>query len=476
MSNSALRRMARLELARRDFWEFCKLLTPRFYLETRPYLRSLCEQLQAFFASNQRVVVVNLPPRHGKSRTAIHLAQWLLGRDPTQKIMTGSYNEILSTTFSRAVRDGIMEQPFDLSHITFSDVFPGVRIKRGESSARKWALEGQFASYLATSPSGTATGFGATILIIDDLIKKSSEAFHETTLDKHWSWFTDTMLSRMETGYKIMIIMTRWASGDLAGRALRHWKDALHISMQALQPDGSMLCDDILSRQDFEDKRRTMSEEIASANYQQKPIDLKGKLYNQFRTYETIPQDQTGKPLFSRICNYTDTADTGKDFLCSITYGEYQQEAYILDVYFTKESMEITEPETARRLLENNCNIAWIESNNGGRGFARNVERIMREQGSNRCRVEWFHQTENKTARILTNATWVQHHILFPVNWRDRWSEYYSAMAQYQKSGGNAHDDAPDATTGVAELLCNTRRPIIPQTTENNFYQSYWRR
>ena len=65
--------------------------------------------------------------------------------------------------------------------------------------------------------------------------------------------------------------------------------------------------------------------------------------------------------------------------------------------------------------------------------------------------MEWFHQSENKVARILTGSTWVQDHIYFPVNWRDRWPEYAKAMYHYQKEGKNAHDDAPDATTGVAE-------------------------
>ena len=44
-------------------------------------------------------------------------------------------------------------------------------------------------------------------------------------LENHWSWFTDTMLSRLEEHGKIIIIMTRWASGDLAGRATKHFKE-----------------------------------------------------------------------------------------------------------------------------------------------------------------------------------------------------------------------------------------------------------
>ena len=44
-------------------------------------------------------------------------------------------------------------------------------------------------------------------------------------------------------------------------------------------------------------------------------------------------------------------------------------------------------------------------------------------------------------------------HIYFPENWRDRWPDYYKAMNSYQKEGKNKNDDAPDATTGVAEII-----------------------
>lgn len=453
MDKSDIVRGAKCELARREFWSFAKLLAPDFYREDRPYLRELCNRMQSFCDDpNKKILVINMPPRHGKSRTAVLLSQWLFGRDPSEKIMTGSYNEVLSTTFARSVRNGIAEEKFTPDRTVYSDIFPNTRIKYGEAAANKWSLEGQYASYLATSPGGTATGFGARKLIIDDLIKNSEEAFNELLLEKQWSWFTDTMLSRTETGYKIIIIMTRWASKDLAGRALVHWPDAELITMPALQSDGTMLCDAVLTLADYNEKKRTMSEEIASANYQQIPIDLKGRLYQSFKTYTDIPRDKTGKPLFTRIGNYTDTADTGDDYLCSIDYGEYNGEAYVLDVLYTKDGMEITEPATADMLYKDGVNVADIESNNGGRGFARNVERELRERHhSNRCIFRPFHQSENKIARIISNSTWVMDHIYFPANWKDRWPEYYKAMNTYQKEGKNAHDDAPDATTGVAE-------------------------
>ena len=457
MKDKNIIKQAKLELARREFFFYCHLKAPDFYKKDREFLKELCKTLQDFYDGQDEVLIINMPPRHGKSRTVGMFVEWILGKNKNEKIMTGSYNETLSTMFSKNVRNNIQEEKADTEKIVYSDLFES-RIKQGDGAMNLWSLEGGYNNYLATSPTGTATGFGCSLMIIDDLIKNAEEAYNETVLEKHWDWYRNTMLSRLEENGKIIIIMTRWADGDLAGRAIELYKAenkrVKQVLMKALQPNGTMLCDEILSRKSYESKVRAMGADIASANYQQEPINSKGKLYSSFKTYTDIPRDSTGHPLFTSIKNYTDTADEGSDYLCSIVYGEYQKEAYVLDVYYTKAAMEVTEPYVAKMLYENDVNIANIESNNGGRGFARAIERILREKHkSNKTRVKWFHQSKNKKARIISNATWIMDHVYFPVNWRDRWPEYFEAMNKYQKEGKNKHDDAPDATTGIAEKV-----------------------
>jgi predicted phage terminase large subunit-like protein len=436
------------ELARRDFWEYCKLRAPDFYKESRTYLKEFCYQLQAFYESDKKVLVVNMPPRHGKSRTLGLFTEWLFGKDNHNKVMTGSYNETLSTTFAKRVRDTISEEDG-----LFSKIFPSTKIKYGEASMSKWKLEGnEEANYLATSPGGTATGFGCLVMILDDTIKGSAEAYNANYIRKINDWFTDTMLSRTEHGFKIIAVMTRWVSDDLAGFILENYADSLvHISYKAIQEDGSMLCDEVLNKEDFLFKTRKMSKEIVAANYNQEPMDLEGRLYRNLKTYTEIPKDSTGKPLFKYILNYTDTADTGDDYLCSICYGMYEGSYYILDVYYTKESMEITEPATAEMLIKNNVGTAMIESNNGGRGFARNVESECRKKGNKHIVIHSFYQGENKQARIFSNSNSVMTNVLFPINWMDRWPEFADHILRYQKEGKNEHDDAEDCLTGVYE-------------------------
>ncbi len=442
----------RCELARREFWEYCKLMAPDFYMEGRDYLKEKCNTYQSFYESEEEFLIDNEPPRHGKSRTATLFVQWVLGKYRKDKIVTGSYNETLSTTFSKAVRNKIQEQSGD-GNIVYHDVFPDTVVKRGDAAANLWGIVGNDTnSYLATSPSGTVTGFGADLILIDDVIKNAYEARNDNIKEQHYSWYNNTMLSRREGKRKVIIIMTRWATDDLAGRVMdsldRQKKPYRLICYKAF--DGKkMLCDDILNYQQYQDiLNGDIGKDIVEANYNQSPIDITGRLYTELQTYEETPKD------LESVESYTDTADQGDDYLCSVIYGVKDGKAYVLDVVYTQEGMEVTEALLAQRFTDFKVNKARIESNNGGRGFGRNVKRIAAEKYSNNItRYIFFTQTKNKNSRILTGSTGVMNNVLFPSDWHIRWPEYYRDMIRYQRIGKNAHDDAQDATTGVYEYL-----------------------
>ena len=396
-----------------------------------------------------------LIPTHN-SRTATLATQWLLGHNPRYKIMTCSYNEKLSSKFSKNVRNAIAGgKNLNKDLITFSDIFPDINIKRGSASVSNWALEGsEEDNYLATSLNGSATGSGADFVIIDDLIKSEYEAFNADILESHYDWFVGTIYSRLEGKRKLIIISTRWASKDLCGRLLSMFQEQgrkyVLFSRKACE-NGKMLDEKKLSYNDYMNILKTMretssGEAIARANYDQEPIDLKGVLYEHLVTYEQ-------KPNFIRIEAVCDTADTGSDYLCSIVYGKTEDKmAYILDVIYTKESMETTEQKVAKQFTDYNVSIAHIESNNGGRGFSRAVERIARQELNNRVTIlKPYTQTMNKQSRILSNATAVELNVRFPKDWKQLYPEFYKSVTEYQKEGKNLHDDAEDTLTAIVE-------------------------
>ena len=135
-----------------------------------------------------------------------------------------------------------------------------------------------------------------------------------------------------------------------------------------------------------------------------------------------------------------------------IVAGIYQGRAYVLDVLHTDAPMTETEIAQADKLVFYEVVTAKFEGNNGGSGHARSIEKLMFERHKSRkTKVEWFHQSENKVARILSNQTNVMNNVLMPEDWERKWPSYYDAMTTYQRKGKNAHDDAPDATTGLVE-------------------------
>lgn len=105
----------------------------------------------------------------------------------------------------------------------------------------------------------------------------------------------------------------------------------------------------------------------------------------------------------------------------------------------------------AQMLAKRQTEVCFIESNNGGRGFRRNVERITRGYGNTRTCFVDFTQTQNKQVRIFTHSNDVNNILVFPSDWERRWPEFANAVKSYRKEGRNAHDDAPDALTGTFE-------------------------
>ena len=114
--------------------------------------------------------------------------------------------------------------------------------------------------------------------------------------------------------------------------------------------------------------------------------------------------------------------------------------------------MEYTEQAMAQMLAKRQTEVCFIESNNGGRGFRRNVERITREYGNTRTYFVDFTQTQNKHVRIFIHSNDVNNILIFPSDWEKRWAEFANAIKSYRKEGRNAHDDAPDALTGSFEM------------------------
>ena len=290
-------------------------------------------------------------------------------------------------------------------------------------------------------------------ILIDDTVKPE-DAESDVVRERINQRFENTIRNRTNSrNTPIIIIMQRLHEHDLCG-----YLDEIEpgewttLSLPAIQVDEegneSALWPMKHTLEELH-KMRAINPLVFDTQYMQDPKPKEGLMYPEFKTYvpEQLP---TGRDAYKRW-NYTDTADEGDDYLCSIDYQMYNNEYYILDIIFTQEPMEVTEPAVAEMLTKDNVGNANIESNNGGRGFARNVITNLRKLGNRHTNVRWFHQGENKVARILSNSTGVMNNIFFPLNWEDKWPEFAIHLKHYVRTGKNEHDVAEDCLTGVYE-------------------------
>jgi predicted phage terminase large subunit-like protein len=477
-AKALLSRTAKIVLAQRDFWSFCKVREPGYYRESRTHLKYLCTILNNFYhrlpldetGKIYTRIMINMPPQHGKTRTLINFSMWALGKNNEDRIISASYNDTLAYEFSKYTRDGIAVQKNQESEIVFSDIFPGTTIKKGSSSYDRWALTGQHFNYLGAGMCGSITGKGGTILLIDDPLKSAFEATNEAGLEKTWIWYNSTFLSRVTSegvakgGEPLEIIcMTRWSKKDLCGRILSDPEQAgdwFVIKMEAYnETTGEMLCPEFMSKTRYLRnysiaRKNPIMLSIFRANYHQKPVDIAGRLYPKLKRYERLPTGNDGTILFDSIGAYIDTADEGNDYLACGIYLKFERIAYMLDIYYTRDAMEVTERETARRLFDFGVNIALVESNSGGRGFARAVKRILYEEfESRKTIVRWFHQSKNKISRITSESANVIENIIFPVDAESRWPEAMEHINSFQSNPPWEHDDVEDMITGIAERI-----------------------
>lgn len=480
--------LATIKLAKTDFWYFCKAMDENFFTNNKKYLRDLADELTKFYNTKPDVLdtlIINMPPRTGKTYILELYEVWCKCKNTKSKSIIVCYNELLSLTFSKAVRNLISTQKINRYKIIPSDIFRNVNIKKGSASQRMWSMEDATqVSFLATSPGGTVTGMAAGgkggNIIIDDLVKNAYEAYNERILEDHWNYFTMTLASRREAGSKLIICFTRWSPIDLVGRyedwAQKNNKKYKKIIYKMENEDGSPLDESIMTKKEMQERKKLIGDLIWNGNYQQEPSLNNDYLYTQLRAYARNEQEAEENnltailpPPNSRNAIYAvcDTADSGNDYTCAIAFTVFFNKIYILDVLYTQEKMEIVEEKMARFLHKNEVRHCTIEANAGGKGFARNVDRILKQDlNNNFTEIETFTQTKNKEARIFSNASDVQRLIYFPfdyflklddvgnyiVNSDKQKRDFIEHIQKFVSVKDSDHDDAEDALTLVVEF------------------------
>jgi predicted phage terminase large subunit-like protein len=437
----AIRKLLEIELARRDFWAFCLLYDKEFF-SGRPFLKEIADALQDIETGSIKSLSISLPPRAGKSYITSLFCAWTLGRNPTRSVMRNTCTATLYLKFS-----------YDVRAIVKNDVV----ISDDKANLQGWNLnQSKQVGYFGAGVGGTIIGFGANNLAItDDLYRGIEDALSDTINERVIQWKEATHDSRLEAGAKVIDIGTRWATTDIIGRNMANGRYDRSIVIPALDDKGRTFCEAVATTEEYEKKRKYTAPEIWEAEYMQRPVDMKGRLFNDLKYIDPTElsdlieanKTEANPRGIEGALAYVDVADQGNDYTAVAIAVVINRALYIADYVFTKDNTDITLPLVAGKLNYWGVSYCRVESNNMGAMYGRQLQRL-----TEKTKVLLVSNSTNKDTRIIMASAEIQAKFIFSKKEDQQATQFIANVLSYSKEGKNKNDDAPDCLAGLSIL------------------------
>ena len=329
-------------ICRIDFLAFAQAAF-MFLHPSQKFTFEFCHEAIAIILANiagKRVrQIINAPPRSLKSfLVSIAWPAFMLGHDPTYRIICASYLQDLANTFSSECRR-LMESDF------YCRLFSTRLAKAAEDALITTA--GGFR--IAKSVGSTLTGLGGDALIVDDPLN-AKDAGSEAVRAEANKWFTESLIGRLDDKARgvIIVVMQRLHQADLTGhlRDIGGWdllvlpaiapRDALIpvwkavLSVKQGEPLQEREGLDVL-----DDLKKQMSAQAFNAQYLQDPLPEKGNMLNRdwLRWYDQLPVRQPGDQIIQSWDTAQKTGDTNDYSVCLTFLVRNRNEYYLLDVF-----------------------------------------------------------------------------------------------------------------------------------------------
>ena len=344
----ALAKEAKKELAKRYFRDYVVHVHHGHYEHYR-HTELVCEVLQRIADGEQLSLLIEMPPRHGKSMTVTEsFPSFYLAKNPDKRVIAAAYSDGLATKFGRLNRNKFNE---------FSHLFE-LKLSESNGAMKDWGVEDHRGGMIATGIGGSITGQGADLMIIDDPIKNMQEASSQKIRDNIWDEWEATLSTRLHDGASLIVIMTRWHEDDLIGRLLarspRKW---IRLRLPAIAEDeddllgreiGEPLCRELGFDEKWAEQKKTeVGSRTWAALYQQRPSPAGGNIFKRewMRYYVRTEQQKRDWGLsddvvvlpihFDKLaqswdCTFKDTSKS--DFVAGGVWARKAANFYLLDI------------------------------------------------------------------------------------------------------------------------------------------------
>lgn len=188
------------------------------------HVQVVCDALMRAERREIRGLIINMPPRRGKSTCASELyPAWYLGRHPTHDIMVATHSQNFADSVGRKIRNAIASPEYQR-------VFPGVHVASDSSAAAVFEIVVDGASVRQRRGNcktfgrgGSPAGSGSNALLVDDFLSEL-DAYSATER----SHLLDDLLAfrtRLAPDAVWVVINTRYHEDDVVGVVKRDFAD-----------------------------------------------------------------------------------------------------------------------------------------------------------------------------------------------------------------------------------------------------------
>lgn len=257
--------------------------------KTYRWLKVLGEAIRDAVLQPRGRLIVNAPPRHGKSEiVSKYTPLWYLDLWPDRRIILGSHGKELATEWGRKVRNESIGNPL-----------VGFSLRPDSKSVARWHTP-EGGGMMTVGVEGSITGFGGELILVDDPFKDWKDSQSYTKRQAVNDWFTKTLYDRAEPGASIILCMQRWHEDDLSGFLINeHSDDWKVIRMPAVAEEndylgrevGEALCPERYDEAALKVIRPAVGDRGWHAKYQQRPKALgAGRVYCKFDSAINVDQ------------------------------------------------------------------------------------------------------------------------------------------------------------------------------------------
>lgn len=206
--------------ARERFMPFVHYMKPNY--DENWHHTVIGEALERFYKAVKEKksprLMIRTPPRGGKSELVSRkFPAWVLGKEPDWQIIGTSYNDSIASDMGGDAKDLVTSE-------RYKDLF-ATRLKSDSTAKDNWRTTAG-GVYKAAGVGGSATGYGANILTIDDPYKDSKDAWSPTVRKNIWDWLTTVALLRLMPGGGVLVMLTSWHDDGLDNKLLRTAQEA----------------------------------------------------------------------------------------------------------------------------------------------------------------------------------------------------------------------------------------------------------